>query len=944
MSQPESPRVTMSNLTAPPAASAAPASPRPANDHANEPSGDSPYRDILLDHLDHFAGHLNPEHALYNQEGTDTSQKYPLAGPSWSTVEIERFHRALSRHSRLRPDLIASEVRTKTVVQVCVYLKALDDGLAKVEAAEARIGRPRPPAPSSPPLDPRISSKRKRVDDQHLSEAQERHASNHEVEDAQQRQVLLSRRYRRIPAAIEMTEDWVQFEEQEAQTLSKSAVRAEMRMVSSSITTPINTSAERSFDISRRETLPHQLNGIGESRSPTLAAQHDFSNAERRAAALYLSSLPVSYDDQVASTMLFLRYNTSLAPKVLRHHANLSLEASNANGTISVTFFPWRQVDETLTPFSPAWTKFVSFCQDHFGAPMPMAAEPRARLIWRAIELGFLTAMTPSTPVPPIEANELPTQFTVYQPPDTFPEAIPKSVRTDILADDTNEQLFLCWTDCLDLSSASAEIRQHSLMEWQRRVQRAELTFAQSRSKTFRRVLTSMDAEDLRILSRHWKPMQNIQSQATGESMAIPIGSPLASLNAATDDSTTLKRAHDARVVIKGHDLGLDVSSLSPGEVRSFKQRVRAYCAKYGISVTQERFASLYPDGKVAPEQKTAWKRTKSTQPDTEDPGRVVHSEPCDKPDSRSTEQRDDSEIPLEESGKRFLRHFVEQCSYKAADPDGQSEEAPFDPAAPDSQILDVFSLFNLDTVRHRLRQDADLAEKHGYEQDRPASGLSVSFQTLVALTAHLRCFIVEVMLGLMNVLEPHTLHTDHSRPAFPDVSADLVRAVVARAGLPAFDPQERLSTFLSRLPDGGAMGDDDTAAKRVLRDEIMAKRLRLDPPAIFYSLSEEEEMGSFIEAEAANHSLQTLDGFHEPGAPTSADHITSESGAAGCVGPQVQLAAEERNGADSDEDEDEDEMEETVWAAIDADDGKDSQVEIARLWALMGSASATRP
>ncbi|KAJ6499281.1 hypothetical protein C8R45DRAFT_1093508 [Mycena sanguinolenta] len=49
----------------------------------------------------------------------------PPAG-YWTSREKETFFHALTIHSRLRPDLIAASVKSKTVLDVCAYLDALD--------------------------------------------------------------------------------------------------------------------------------------------------------------------------------------------------------------------------------------------------------------------------------------------------------------------------------------------------------------------------------------------------------------------------------------------------------------------------------------------------------------------------------------------------------------------------------------------------------------------------------------------------------------------------------------------------------------------------------------------------------------------------------------------------------------------------------------------------
>ena len=51
----------------------------------------------------------------------------------WTAEEKDLFFHALARHSPLRPDLIAAEIRTKTLVDVCGYITLLRDGAQKSE-------------------------------------------------------------------------------------------------------------------------------------------------------------------------------------------------------------------------------------------------------------------------------------------------------------------------------------------------------------------------------------------------------------------------------------------------------------------------------------------------------------------------------------------------------------------------------------------------------------------------------------------------------------------------------------------------------------------------------------------------------------------------------------------------------------------------------------------
>lgn len=53
----------------------------------------------------------------------------------WSTHEKNLFFHALCIHSRLRPDLIADNVKTKSITDVCNYIDILDENLQHTEGA-----------------------------------------------------------------------------------------------------------------------------------------------------------------------------------------------------------------------------------------------------------------------------------------------------------------------------------------------------------------------------------------------------------------------------------------------------------------------------------------------------------------------------------------------------------------------------------------------------------------------------------------------------------------------------------------------------------------------------------------------------------------------------------------------------------------------------------------
>ncbi|KAH9936191.1 uncharacterized protein B0H18DRAFT_1113622 [Fomitopsis serialis] len=95
--------------------------PEPSVGNDGDTSVDSTY-------LSHFSKHLN--HVRAHLSGKDRSGRLPPSffppGAYWTSAEKDTFFHALTIHSRLRPDLIAEEVRTKSVVDVCLYLQLLE--------------------------------------------------------------------------------------------------------------------------------------------------------------------------------------------------------------------------------------------------------------------------------------------------------------------------------------------------------------------------------------------------------------------------------------------------------------------------------------------------------------------------------------------------------------------------------------------------------------------------------------------------------------------------------------------------------------------------------------------------------------------------------------------------------------------------------------------------
>jgi hypothetical protein len=89
----------------------------------------------LRDHIAATAAH----HA-----GNDLTSESALCGSVlppgayWTVQEKNAFFHGLSAHSRLRPDLIAQEIGTKTLFDVLVFLDALDEGNCEVGRKKTR--------------------------------------------------------------------------------------------------------------------------------------------------------------------------------------------------------------------------------------------------------------------------------------------------------------------------------------------------------------------------------------------------------------------------------------------------------------------------------------------------------------------------------------------------------------------------------------------------------------------------------------------------------------------------------------------------------------------------------------------------------------------------------------------------------------------------------------
>ncbi|KAI0647936.1 hypothetical protein C8Q79DRAFT_999457 [Trametes meyenii] len=96
---------------------------------------DPGYLALYSEFLDGFRAHL------LGQDGSDPlPASYFEPNAFWSASEKDEFFRALAIHSRLRPDLIAEEVRTKTVPDVCVYLAMLEQASRKAFRSTVYVG------------------------------------------------------------------------------------------------------------------------------------------------------------------------------------------------------------------------------------------------------------------------------------------------------------------------------------------------------------------------------------------------------------------------------------------------------------------------------------------------------------------------------------------------------------------------------------------------------------------------------------------------------------------------------------------------------------------------------------------------------------------------------------------------------------------------------------
>lgn len=156
-----------------------------SDDDEGTAEADPTYLALYHTHLDDFHAHL---------AGRDGSEPLPASyfppNACWSAAEKDALFRGLAIHSRLRPDLIAEEVKTKTVPDVCVYLALLEEATHEASRTTVYVGA------ETRPVDPRLPRQE-------------------------------------LPAAVEVSDMWLQLEERmsgalvDPDTLQREAVAKE---------------------------------------------------------------------------------------------------------------------------------------------------------------------------------------------------------------------------------------------------------------------------------------------------------------------------------------------------------------------------------------------------------------------------------------------------------------------------------------------------------------------------------------------------------------------------------------------------------------------------------------------------------------------------------------------------------------------------------------------
>ncbi|KAH9891767.1 hypothetical protein C8Q73DRAFT_775303 [Cubamyces lactineus] len=106
------------------------------DDEDGTPEVNPTYLALYSECLDDFRAHL---------AGRDGSEPLPAShlppNAYWTAAEKDAFFHALAVHSRLRPDLISEEVKTKTVPDVCVYLALLEQTTREASRSTIYVGQ-----------------------------------------------------------------------------------------------------------------------------------------------------------------------------------------------------------------------------------------------------------------------------------------------------------------------------------------------------------------------------------------------------------------------------------------------------------------------------------------------------------------------------------------------------------------------------------------------------------------------------------------------------------------------------------------------------------------------------------------------------------------------------------------------------------------------------------
>ncbi|KAI0785789.1 hypothetical protein C8Q75DRAFT_774541 [Abortiporus biennis] len=176
-----------------PSSTAIPDSPTSSSQCIIEPS--SLYLDQLHKHFESTRLHVTGERTanyIYDHAHPSDGPLYASLYPPnahWTAEEKNAFFHSLSVRSRLRPDLIAEDIKTKTIVDVCVYLSMLEEATLDISMNEVESKHKR-------------GSRRKRG------------------RDANPRRAL--------PIAMEMSDQWCLFEEQQARLVVEAENRIQL--------------------------------------------------------------------------------------------------------------------------------------------------------------------------------------------------------------------------------------------------------------------------------------------------------------------------------------------------------------------------------------------------------------------------------------------------------------------------------------------------------------------------------------------------------------------------------------------------------------------------------------------------------------------------------------------------------------------------------------------